>query len=92
MSEPSEFSRLVKYCRQARGWSMSELARRSNVTQPEISRLENARRTPTIRHVKGLAQAFSTKTIEGEPTTYGDWLALLVDHGENARVDARKSR
>lgn len=92
MSEPSEFSRLVKYCRQGRGWSMSELARRSDITQPEISRLENARRTPTIRHVKGLAKAFSAKTIDGEPDSYGGWLALLVDHGEDARIDARKHR
>ncbi len=91
-TQPSEFARLVKYCRQGRGWSMSELARRSSITQPEISRLENARRTPTIRHVKALAKAFSVKTIEGEPKTYADWLVLLVEHGEDARIDARKNR
>jgi len=71
---------------------MSELARRSKITQPEISRLENARRTPTIRHVKGLATAFAIKSVEGEPKTYGDWLILLVEHGEDARIDARKNR
>lgn len=88
----SEFSKLVKFCRQSRGWSMAELSRRSGITQPEISRLEHAVRTPTIRHVKGLATAFSAKTMDGEPTTYPDWVALLVDEGEKARVAIRQNR
>ena len=88
----SEFSKLIKYCRQQRGWSMAELARRSGITPPEISRLEHAVRTPTIRHVKRLDEAFSAKTIEGEPETFPDWVALLVVEGDKARVDKRQNR
>ena len=56
----SRFSRFVLYHRKQLSWSIAELSRRSKLTCPEISRLETGKRTPTLRHVKGLAEAFSS--------------------------------
>ena len=87
----SRFSRLVLHHRKQMAWSIAELSRRSNLTQPEISRLETGKRTPTLRHVKGLAEAFSSteKVYEGKPESYDSWIASLVDLGEAARIEAR---
>jgi len=84
----SRFSRFIAHHRQAFNWSISELARRAKLTSPEISRLESGVRTPTLRHVKGIAQAFSS--VEGD-TSYNDWVGQLVDLGEAARQEARKT-
>lgn len=84
----SRFSRFIAHHRQGFNWSISELARRSELTAPEISRLEAGVRTPTLRHVKGIAQAFSS--VNGE-TSYNEWVGQLVDLGEAARKDARKA-
>ena len=87
----SRFSRFVLHHRKQMAWSIAELSRRSNLTQPEISRLETGKRTPTLRHVKGLAEAFSftEKAYEGKPENYDSWIASLVDLGEAARIEAR---
>ena len=73
----SAFIRFVSRHRQARKWSIAELARRSSLSQPEVSRIESGQRLPTIRHVKGLAEAFSESPVQ------------LVDLGERARMAAR---
>lgn len=88
----SRFSRFVSYHRQKLSWSIAELSRRSELTQPEISRLEAGKRTPTLRHVRGLAQAFSTteKQYEGKLSSYEEWVTSLVDLGEAARTEARR--
>ena len=88
----SRFSRFVYHHRQRLSWSIAELARRSDLTQPEISRLEAGKRTPTLRHVRGLAQAFSTteKQYEGKLSSYEEWVTSLVDLGEAARTEARR--
>ena len=87
----SAFIRFVTHHRQARKWSIAELARRSALCQPEVSRIESGQRLPTIRHVKGLSEAFSGAPIKdaAEPSKYSDWLVQLVDLGERARVAAR---
>ncbi len=87
----SRFSRFVLYHRKQLSWSIAELSRRSKLTCPEISRLETGKRTPTLRHVKGLAEAFSSteKTYEGKPENYAGWITSLVDLGEAARIEAR---
>ena len=87
----SRFSRFVLHHRRQLAWSIAELARRAELTQPEISRLETGKRTPTLRHVKGLAKAFSSteKQYEGKLQTYAEWAAALVDLGEAARTEAR---
>lgn len=87
----SGFTRFIRHHREARSWSIAELARRSGLTQPEISRLEAGVRTPTLRHVRGLAEAFSSAPNDAgsEPKNHEGWASLLVDLGERARVDAR---
>jgi transcriptional regulator with XRE-family HTH domain len=87
----SAFIRFVSRHRQARKWSIAELARRSALSQPEVSRIESGQRLPTIRHVKGLAEAFSESPVKdaSEPSKYSGWLVQLVDLGERARMAAR---
>ena len=88
----SEFAASVKRHREARHWSRSELARRSGLTQAEISRLEASKRMPTIRHVKHLAEVFAKTRQQGDPKTYANWVALLVNLGDEVRKEARAAR
>ena len=89
----SGFSQFVREHRQNRHWSLAELARRSALTQPEVSRLETGARTPTLRHVRGLASAFSlAKTESSEPKNYGEWISVLVDLGQSSREQRHAER
>lgn len=91
----STFSRFVKHHRSLRHWTQQELANRSGLSCPEISRLESDTRTPTLRHVKGLAEALASDTKRragNDPKPYETWLGLLVDLGEAARIDRNESR
>jgi transcriptional regulator with XRE-family HTH domain len=85
------FGRFLFQHRTARNWSMSELSRRSGLSQPEVSRIESGQRLPTLRHVKGVSEAFSASPIEGanEPKYYADWLVRFVDVAERTRQGAR---
>ena len=89
----SAFIRFIFQHRTARNWSISEMSRRSGLSQPEVSRIESGKRLPTIRHVKGLAEAFSQAPVSGahEPKDYASWLVLLVDMGDRARQGAMVS-
>ena len=86
----SAFSKLIKASRQRRNWSVAELARRASLTQPEVSRVESGNRKPTLRHVRGLALAFSSAaSSKTQPNqSYAEWLMILVDLGERARIEA----
>jgi len=88
----SEFAEMVKRHREARCWSRSELARRSGLTQAEISRLEASKRMPTIRHVKHLAEVFAKTRQQGDPKSYANWVALLVNIGDEVRKETRAAR
>jgi hypothetical protein len=45
---------------------------------------------PTLRHVRGLADAFaSAPSSLTEPASPAEWVALLVDLAENARLGVR---
>ena len=90
----SSFVRLVSRHRTVRHWSIAELARRSGLTQPEVSRVLSGQRMPTLRHVKGFSEAFSAAptTETGEPVNYEKWLSILADLGERARFDARSTK
>ena len=92
MSGDNGFITCLSKNRIHRNWSRAELARRAGLSQPEVSRLESGARTPTIRHIQGLAEAFSAsqKKLQTGPTTYNEWAALLIDLGEEARKEARK--
>ena len=86
------FILFVELHRKTRHWSFAELARRGGLTQPEVSRVINGIRMPTLRHVKGLAIAFSS-TPSGavsEPASPAEWVAKLVDLAEDARVSVRE--
>jgi len=87
----SSFSRFMRKSREARKWTLADLSRASGLSQSEVSRIESGTRLPTMRHVKGLAEAFSSspKIGENEPVRYESWVAHLVDLGERARIDAR---
>lgn len=87
----SSFSRFMRKSREARRWTLADLSRYSALSQSEVSRIESGSRLPTMRHVKGLAEAFSSspKIGENEPVRYESWVAHLVDLGERARIDAR---
>ena len=87
-----EFADMVKRHREARCWSRSELARRSGLTQAEISRLEASKRMPTIRHVKHLAEVFSKTRQQGDPKTYASWVAIMVNIGDEVRKETRAAR
>ena len=88
MSE-SAFARFMRKSRESRLWTLADLSRAAGLSQSEVSRIESGARLPTMRHVKGLAEAFSSspKTAENEPVRYESWVAHLVDLGERARID-----
>ena len=87
----SAFARFMRKSRESRLWTLADLSRAAGLSQSEVSRIESGARLPTMRHVKGLAEAFSSspKTAENEPVRYESWVAHLVDLGERARIDAR---
>ncbi len=91
----SAFSRFIKTHRSLRHWTQQELSNRSGLSCSEISRLESGMRTPTLRHVKGIAEALASdnkRRAGNDPKPYEAWLSLLVDLGEKARVDRNESK
>jgi len=87
----SAFARFMRKSRESRLWTLADLSRAAGLSQSEVSRIESGIRLPTMRHVKGLAEAFSSSPKKGknEPIRYESWVAHLVDLGERARIDAR---
>ena len=81
----------MRSARETRKWSLADLARAAGLSQSEVSRIESGARLPTMRHVKGLSESFSSapREAENEPGRYESWVAHLVDLGERARIDAR---
>jgi transcriptional regulator with XRE-family HTH domain len=90
--ESNTFGLIVCESRQARVWTKAELARRAEMTQSEVNRLESGKRMPTLRHVQCLAKAFSEAPRGDEPASYEGWLAVLVDVGETCRQDLRAAQ
>jgi|APGre2960657404_1045060.scaffolds.fasta_scaffold20199_2 transcriptional regulator with XRE-family HTH domain len=85
------FIQIIEAHRRARHWSFAELARRGGLTQPEVSRVINGVRMPTLRHVRGFAVAFAgaPNSTGSEPATPAEWVAMLVDLAEDARLSVR---
>src|SRR3990172_9054750 len=72
-SSPEETARRrLRTLRQARGWTIDELARRSNIGPSTISRLETGRRRLAVDHLVILARALDTTVDE-----------LLVDDADD---------
>ena len=89
----SDFSKFVNHNRNSRSWTLTELSHRASLSRAEISRVESGTRTPTLRIVKGLAAAFSGASVDGDKhSTYAEWLTVLVELGEAARIADRKMR
>jgi transcriptional regulator with XRE-family HTH domain len=89
--ETDPFILLIEAHRKARHWSFAELARRGGLTQPEVSRVIHGIRMPTLRHVRGFAVAFAAAPSDAreEPGTPAEWVAMLVDLAEDARLSVR---
>lgn len=86
------FSRFVKECVARRKWTISETARRAAITQPEMARIVNGTRPPTLRHVRGLANGFFSSPSEeaaGEPPTLAEWWMRLGELAETVRRERR---
>jgi len=72
-SSPEETARRrLRTLRQARGWTIDELARRSDIGPSTISRLETGRRRLAVDHLVILARALDTTVDE-----------LLVDDADD---------
>jgi transcriptional regulator with XRE-family HTH domain len=89
--ETDVFIQIIEAHRRVRHWSLAELARRSDLTQPEISRVVHGIRMPTLRHVRGLGKAFASapSSLPDEPKTPAEWVAMLVELAEAARLSVR---
>ena len=71
-----------------RNWPISELARRAKITQPEMSRVVSGVRTPSLRHIVGIAEAFSSsvpRETDGPLVEFEMWAGKLVRLGYDAR-------
>lgn len=67
---------------------MTELARRADLTQPELSRVLAQIRPPSLRQVVALAGAFANSSLresEGEPKGFDAWAGALVRLAGEAR-------
>ena len=62
MTLAATFGQRLKFAREAQGWSQSELARQTNLTQPKISRMEAGRGAPGPLILIKLAASLSIST------------------------------
>ncbi len=74
--------RRLRALRQARGWSLDELARRANIGPSTLSRLETGNRRLAIDHLVTLARALDTTVDE----------LLLEDKDEDVVIRPRRDR
>jgi transcriptional regulator with XRE-family HTH domain len=56
-----ELARNIRRLRKERGWSLSELARRTNMTKSIMSLIENGRRHPSTKTLDAIAAAFEVE-------------------------------
>lgn len=71
----------LQQLREARGWSQTQLAKKSGVSQTYISELELCKKQPTVPIVKKLATALDVSVVEliNEPVdkAVGEWFVLM---------------
>jgi transcriptional regulator with XRE-family HTH domain len=70
----------LRTLRQARGWSLDELARRTNISASTLSRLETGARRLAIDHLVALARALDTSVDE----------LLVADEEEDIVISPRR--
>lgn len=90
------FTRYVRECVDRRHWSIAETARRASLAQPELSRVMNERRAPTLRIIHGLTHAFFTHPSNdpnvGEPASLAGWWQRLGELAVSSRRILRDRR
>lgn len=57
-SKPMDIGKAIAHYRKKQGWTMTQLAEESDVTQSAISQYENGKKNPTRETVEKLASAF----------------------------------
>lgn len=94
--DPTAFTRYVRQAMDRRNWSIAETARRAYLAQPELSRVMNERRGPTLRIVHGLVNAFfshpSKSEKDLEPQTLPDWWHRLGELAMSGRRIIRERK
>ena len=53
-----ELGKTIRMCRTKKGWTQAELSKRTGLTVPHLSMLENDLRDPSLESIKALANAF----------------------------------
>lgn len=61
--ENNQFGQLLKKLREEKGFSITTLSKRSGVSQPYISQLENGKRNPSPEILKKLAPSFEMNLL-----------------------------
>ena len=81
MSEKKPFGYILKSIRQAKGWSLEQLAEKTGTTKQVLSRYERGERSPKISDAKKLADALNVTLSElyGETPTLPPNLKSLSD-------------
>lgn len=74
--------RRLRTLRQARGWTIDDLARRSNISSSTISRLETGQRRLAVDHLAVLARALETTVDELLIDDAGDDVVIRPSRNE----------
>jgi len=53
-----QIGKTIRLCRNKKGWTQAELSKRTGITVPHLSMLENDQRDPSMDSMKALANAF----------------------------------
>ena len=53
-----QIGKTIRLCRNKKGWTQAELSKRTGITVPHLSMLENDVRDPSMDSMKALANAF----------------------------------
>ena len=53
-----EIGKTIRLCRTKKGWTQAELSKRTGITVPHLSMMENDLRDPSMDAMKSLANAF----------------------------------
>jgi DNA-binding XRE family transcriptional regulator len=82
----------IQRLREKKGWTLSELARKSDVSRSYIYQIEQGESTPTQDKIQKLADAFGIRPGElfGEQTTEMNMSESLREFAEQAGLESRE--